>query len=282
MIEFRLHLTEGRLCTLSFPEEAERVSFALALDTTSNPDDRDLAIDIVGVLARMGNPRAEPLLGELIMSESERVAAAATRALAAGDVEGRYRELYRQRARRSDLSAIDVLSDWVDDDTKRVLEEIVGREAGFERERAWRSLSRIIWLEADNWKLRITSILSSRGRMALQDQDFDWALRVARHRSLPGLLDLLRHRLDEVEAEHVEFSKTIWGDADGYDVNHVYEQDFTGSWQVASLDWHFDDVLRAYAELGGKLTELEQQRLHNLGYGNDPRKRLFEFVKDWK
>jgi hypothetical protein len=282
MYEFRFHLTEGRLWALSFPQEAEHLSFALALDTTSHPGDRDLAIDIVGVLASLGNPRAEQLLCELIMSELERVAASATQALAASDAQGRHRELYRQRARRSDLSAIEVLSEWVDDGTKSVLKEIVAREAGIERERAWQSLSRLIWLEADNWATRLTSILSSRGRMALQGEHFDWALRVARHRSLPGLLDLLRQRLNEVEGEHVELSKVAWGDAEGYDVNHVYEQDFTGSFLVASIDWHFDDVLKAYAELGGNLTDLEQQRLHNIGYGNDPRKRLFEFVKDWK
>lgn len=73
----------------------------------------------------------------------------------------------------------------------------------------------------------------------------------------------------------------MWSDAEGFEVNHVCERDFTGSFLITTIDRHFDEVLKVYATLGGPLTEQEAQRLHNIGYGKDPRKRLFEFVKDW-
>ena len=280
MIEFQFHLTEARLWALSFPGEAERVSFPLALDAASNPDDRGLAIAIVGVLARMGNPRAEPVLCEVLRSDSKRAAESATWVLAEGDPQGRYRELYWQMARRGDFSVLEVLGDWVDPGAKQVLEEIVVRRTGAENYMASRSLRRISWLESPDWADRIVSILGSRQGMAFLD--FDWALRAARNRSLPGLSDLLCKRLREVEVEHVEFCKQAWGEVEGREGNPTHERNFTGSFEVAWLDWNFDDILKAYAELGGVLTDLEQKRLYNLGYGTDPQKRLFEFVKEWK
>jgi len=179
MSEFRFHLTEARLWALSFPREAEELCIPLALRESSNPDNRDLAIYVVGIVAGKGNFQAEQVLLDLAGSESECVASAATSALLQEDPNGRHRQLYRKRARHADLLALDILGDWVDEDSKQVLQEIVGRDAGIERDWAGNSLSRILWLEAPNWANRITSILVARGGTALQDRDFDWALRVS-------------------------------------------------------------------------------------------------------
>jgi hypothetical protein len=86
---------------------------------------------------------------------------------------------------------------------------------------------------------------------------FDWALHVARRRPLSGLLELLRNRLRQVEAEHAEFCTLAFAEPDATRVKQMCERDFTGSWLITNLDWNFDDALRTYAELGGKLTPVK-------------------------
>jgi hypothetical protein len=44
-------------------------------------------------------------------------------------------------------------------------------------------------------------------------------------------------------------------------------------------DLRYDDALIAYAELGGALNEIEQQRLYRFGYWGDFRKRLEELLQ---
>jgi hypothetical protein len=281
MVELGSHLTEARLWTLSFPGEAEEVAFPLAQDDAANLYDRGLGIYIVGVLARAGNTRAEKLLGALSQSDSENIAAEAASTLARGDLQGRYLELYCRRARGGDLAALMLLGDWVDPRSKEVLQDIVSNGTSTEQGLARKSLRRISWLEASNWAHRIETILAStRGEDSME---CDWALRVARNRSLPGLTGILRKRLQEAEAEHVELCKIAYNEPDACIPLPAHERDFIGSqFLVSSVDWNFDEVLQAFAELGGELTPLEHQRLYALGYGNDPRKRLFEFVSDWK
>jgi hypothetical protein len=274
MIEFRYHVVEARLWTRCFPDQAARIAFPLAKDESANLDDRDLAIRVLGFLVGLENRAAEALLLELVQSGSSHVAAQATWILSKEDRQGRFRKQYCERALRDDQFATDLLGDWADADSKEVLEQITQHQQFEMRATASTSLRRIGWLERPDWASRVASILESRhGTTYL---DFDWALRIARQGSLPGLVDLLRNRLREVEVEHAEFCRRAF--EEGYDT----ERDFAKTFQIAALDWYFDDLLKVYAEIGGSLTVLEQQRLYTLGYGTDPRKHLFEFVAAWK
>lgn len=279
MVELRHHWTEARLWALSFPRVAEGRCFRLAEDNAANADDRDLAIYVVGILAGLGKAEAVSVLINTLKSDSIQAAATATRCLVNQDPEGRYRELYWERARRGDTSALEVLGDWVDPRSRKVLEGIVRLGEGEVGERAWRSLCRLGWLEAADWETRIRILIGS--RVGYDAQHLDWALRVARNRSILGLAELLRTRLREDEEEHRKLMSESMDRLQECRIGSAYEQEFIRGFRLIWVDRHFDEVLRACSEAGGVLTDLEKERLHFLGDGSDPRKRLFEFVHDW-
>lgn len=281
MLEFRYSLTEARLWALCFPVEAERTSFVLARDMASNPDDRSLAVSIVGVLSGAGNTMAEGLLAHLGSSAEKTVAAQAAFELAYRDAPGGHLELYQKMAQASELFAVEVLGDWPDAGSKRILEAIMarGESGGADYELARSSWRRISWLESANRDQILAEILGSQGVASFRD--IEWALRVARRLHLPTLPSLLRNRMRRVEEEHAQFCESAFADADRSAFDRAYRQEFAGGWLISSIDWHFDEFLKAFAECGGVLTGLEAERLDFIGYGPDPRRRLLELVSRW-
>lgn len=275
MRDLGFQVTPARLWALSFPQEAEGHALPLAADRGADARDRELAVEIVGVLARRGNARAEALLVDLARSDVDPVRGTATRVLSIGDLQGRHRDLYRHRARQGDFAALEVLGDWDDAASESVLREIASRDNSGPSQFARESLERILWLQRPDWAQTVREFLRGGGVAAFRG--FDWAVRVARRRELPELLPLLRERIRAVESEHERWFGALGG-VEPCVPNQVPECSFTRSFIVASMDWHFDDALTAYADLGGELTPLEEERLHFLGHGKDPRKRLFELV----
>jgi hypothetical protein len=281
MRERRCYLTEARLWTLTYPQEAEGVAFPLARDEASNPDDRDLAIAIVGVLAGAGNRSAEALLIKICSSPHPEAAATAMQALYQRDPLGRHRDLYQRKARELVLGAIEALGDWSDPESRAILEAIVARDsrsaAGY---LASRSLKRLQRLDQPDWTLMALSILGATSGMEVHE--VEWALRIAVRQPIPGVMVILRKRLQDAEAEHAKFCQEAWDTGREGGINAVTEKDLKSSFLIITLDWNFDNVLKAFAEMGGELTETERHRLHFLGYDSDSRKRLFKLVADWK
>jgi hypothetical protein len=279
MSEFRYSLIEARLWATAFPTDAEQAAFPLAGDTASNTDDRALAIAIIGTLAGIGNPRAEPVLLAASRSPEKGVAQAALFQLSQRDATGRHLALYQEKARALDIPALIALGDWADERSKEILEEVMARGGG-EYEIAAHSWRRISWLKSPDRDKILAAIL--RSRSAMDFNEFHWALRMARRHSLPGLTGLIETRLREDEAEHLKFFASIFDVTDGCRLEEAYRRDFVRGGVADPPAWYFDELLKAYADSGGALTELEKERLDYIGYGPHPRTRLFELVFRWK
>lgn len=275
MTEFNFHLVEARLWCLSYPKQAEELALKLSGDSSANDDDRGLAVHILGVLCGLGNAGVESFLCRLATSDNKRLSETATWALARWDVEGRHRDLFRQTALKGIFRAIDVLGEWSDDISEAVLNQIAS-QGTTGRECAQLSLLRLNWLKRSDWAETVREILrdSSQHRF----RHFDWALRVARQRRLPNLLNLLRERLRAAEQESMKRCWDMWDGLELDQKDELSRRDFTETFGPPHVDWYFDDILISYAELGGELTALEQARLRFLGHGKDARKRLFELM----
>jgi hypothetical protein len=278
MVEAGFHRTEARLWTLVFPKEAAEFAFAAAQEDAADPDDRALAVYMVQVLALSGDPRAEALLLGITRTGDRRDAAAARIGLNALDPQGEYAEIHRRAALQGEPDAVETLGTWVDNDNTAALQAIAASGDSELRWNATRSLLRMGWLKSRDLDSRLKACLSSDlGEGYLH---FDWALRIARNRSLPGLKNILRRRLDAGEAAHRSWCASFYDRGEGCVPGQGYEREFTERYRIADDD-HFDEVLRAYAELGGPLSDLERRRLDFLGYGDNPSRRLFEFVIAW-
>lgn len=265
------HLKDARLWAAAFPKEAEKFAFAIAKDSTADPDDRRVAILYLGQMMESGNPAAETLLHAIARAGTDSIASSAVWTLADRDSEGRYLELYRDQARRGDYLSLMVLGDWVDAGSRRVLEELLAR-GDVHRSSIEMCLQRITLLECADWFDRIAPILDS--RIGAASNWFDWALRVSRRRGHPGIVPRLRTRLRQVEEELLQVHANWKYRTDSF------EDVFVKWFEVAQLDRYFDEALVAYSELGGELTELEARRLEMLGYRVDPLRRLTELMQD--
>ena len=88
----------------------------------------------------------------------------------------------------------------------------------------------------------------------------------AQRRSWPALLDTLKARL----AKYAE--KVL---AYGPQGAEAYARD---GHPAGLEDYYHDDLLVAYASMGGALTELQEKRLRRFGYGVNPGTRLDELL----
>ena len=66
----------------------------------------------------------------------------------------------------------------------------------------------------------------------------------------------------------------------GLFVSKTFEKDFVTARFVGLMnEFHFDEMLLAYVDLGGELNDLEKKRLRYAGYACDPKVRLAELMK---
>lgn len=280
----KFHYDKARLWTLAYPGDAEGIVIPIVLDSSSDPDDRELAIYSLGILAEEGYTRATGVLVEIAAAGHDPWSHRATEALVRADSDGVHRSIYWNKARQGNYAAVQALGDWVDTSSVRVLEEIQTRArslsdgvlAGFARE----SLEHIGILSSPNWVQALEPMLVVRGSKF--ERSFAWALRVAARRSMPGLATLLRVRLDHSENEFRQSMCAYFDISPESDLSGVkpYVDGFTHGFLFTQADAFFDDVLIAFARLGGQLTELERGRLQALGYLGDPKDRLAELLAE--
>ncbi len=276
--EEAFHIREARLLALACPDLAEQYATALVLDTTADNEHRRYAAFVLGALAKNGDKSAEATLYQVSCGKDDPIIEESLRMLSEADGQGEYRTLYWTKCREAHDSAFDYACYWEDVSTRQLMRELlhaprdrpypegaIGISAKFALERL-----DILAASSTPGQGPLYDLLENRAhRMAIW---FPWALRAAAARNLPGLDAILRRRIDAVETDLVKQGRM--GDperADGF----VQNGDIAGG-----SDKFFDDILLAYAERGGKLTEMERRRLRHFGYFCDPMERLLEVLAE--
>jgi len=124
-----------------------------------------------------------------------------------------------------------------------------------------------------------TEILRIIEEYARDSPSTGWALRAAELNALDGTLPAMRKRLDADEAKARGHLDDIRIRALGsLELPEAVRELVTSTTLVQREDEFYDDVLVAFARMGGILTPFEQQRLRTFGYACDPKERLAELV----
>lgn len=254
-VVWRLYL-KARLLTLAYPNIAEGLLLERAVDSARPLQMRALSIGLLGRLYRAGRTHLDAALKEFANGPDPYLGSVAMRELAAVDSTGRFLVLYRNKCRLNSWAAFDAVSCWVDPMTIQDMNRIIADSPGndfFEstlRLSAEEVLAKLRILASPDCDATLERIVEG----LISSDRFEWALKVARMKSLPGLLEALRRRLHHVqsplspdasEAERHDYAQVVLAGADP-------------ARSVAAgcyIDEHFDDALVAYAELGGELKD---------------------------
>jgi len=279
------HLREGRLLAWAYPEETETVACAIAQNPTAETYDRSYAIYLLGILACKGRKNAEGALLSLA-SASNPPSHEALHALYTSDDSGQYRVLYLSRCSDVSLDALRMVGMWVDPRTTDLMGELIRKYPGQEfpaceiRGEAEQAMRQIEILTSPDWASQLLPILS--GEKHDRFNWTEWAMRTAKMRGMPNLTDIYRKRLDRGEERIRRWERTLIEEGISTPENS-YKRQFLEAYVLHEADdTSFDDVLIAYSELGGKLSDLEQRRLRFFGYACDPKQRLEELLASGK
>lgn len=283
---WKLYL-KGRLLTLSYPNIMEGVLLTRAADSSRSEHMRSFSIALLGQLYRAGWSSSEATLHRIARDPHPYLSGEALRELAEVDATGRFLDLYRDKCPLQVWPAFDAVSYWHDPTTVAEMRRIAGNHPSNSfpestlRLRAEETLSRLEILASPECNQTLEGILKG----SHSSHRFRWALKVARIRPLPGLLSILRRRLDEAETPLSPDAS----DAERHDYALVIQAGVDPARELSegrrlsmSMDEHFDDALIAYAELGGPLNEGERLRLTVFGFVGDPRTRLEEMLNAGK
>ena len=275
-LESMFHFREARLFALVHPDAAEKLASDLAKDVSANDDERKFGFYMLKVLAGQGRSKAEQALYDVASGSNTRLTAWALQYLGEVDDKGRYRSLYLKRCQEFVGTGFHAISYWNDNAAVAILRNLADgpppkpSPRGESPLAAQVALDRISIIQAPDWEVRVTEILEKKAPDSANLTP--WALRIARIRSVPGLRDILRRRMDIAEQNGRE--------PKGLFINHEFEKDFVTARFVGVMnEFHFDEMLLAYMELGGELNDLEKKRLRYAGYAVDPKERLAELMK---
>jgi hypothetical protein len=249
-------LLKGRMLALAYPDVMEVALRSRATDASLEPQRRRICIRFLGELSKSGRPSAALTIRSLAESPDRAVSGAALDCLSEIDLQGEHRALYLSRCGDESWDGFEAVALWNDLVTVQEMERIVAASptdpqlsSGFRLD-ALNVLKKLRILSSPDWVVQIDTILAGPGD---PEEQFRWALKVARARLIPGVLEFLRLRLDRTENPPPD--------------DHPWMKDV-----------HYDEALIAYAELGGELNEIEKERLYQFGYWGDFRKRLEELL----
>jgi hypothetical protein len=254
--------TALRLFALGYPEVAESWAAKVAPDPGSPPWERPPAIRLLGHLASAMGGAPESVLMRLCRDADGETHLLAEEVLVKADPEGSHRELYRELARAGDAPAAEALSFWRDPEAITILEDgpawvfhpYHGRPVDPRN-----ALTRLKAFEGGTWEGMVKEAIV--GQLPLLSAHFTWAVRVGLERRPAWFGAALRERMGtEYASGRFRFLKD--------------HQAYVDSVVV-------DDLLVALSEIGGPLSEDEQQYLRNYGYLGEPRQRLDEWLDRW-
>jgi hypothetical protein len=265
-------IVQARILAIRYPGETEAFALRIASDPKSTDSDLQFAAKVLGILASRNSSAALEALLKLAQGEKVAVVSVALEAIFSLDREGQYRALYPAACKRDILEVFDLGPYWVDEETKRTLEDIRRKnleqysEDSFTKE----ALERMRILESPERSSRLEALVKGEPPGNQWSPDFSderqrWALRVLEKSPSPRVLECLRLRLEKEERFFAEWDRVHVGPT------HP-------GWTETS---DYDEYLIAYAALGGKLNKVENERLTYYGYGDDPGPRLRELLAHW-
>lgn len=282
LFERDFHYREARLLASVYPEAAELVAEELLGAKDASVFEQNMATRMLGALAERGNRRAELLLlRQAGAKPNDPARESALSALHEQDRGCVYEPFYREQWRIGGEWARGMLDLVPDRTTIELLQKASSDPAqpDYVREDVGGALARLRLLQSSDAETRLAEIIiappiRARGEEeAKQDRERRWALRAARVRDL-DLRSLLRRRLDrDLEAAREERLPTAYA-------RRPFAEEFRDDVFLFPSDW--DDVLVAYAEMGGAPNVLERERLREFGFLCDPKVRLQEILEGLK
>jgi len=276
LIEQSLFYREARLCALAFPQVMERVSSAVALDPSASPVERGFAAWTLSIVATTDHPGGVGAILQFLTRDSEPlVRDVALGGLALSDKNGQLKSLYWEACRKGSLTGFSLVSQWLDSGTISEMKAILAQQPT--NTDAQKVLKRMDILASAQWESELGMILAESTAPDMTSQW--WALEICKTRGSKVLMETLRDRLDR----GLQAARKTWEEkrpAGGAS----FEQAFATSTDISKTtdDPGFDDLLVAFSEAHGQLTDLEKARLRTFGYACDPRKRLEELLTTGK
>lgn len=270
--EERRFYREARLLALAFPDKILALASKEARNAGNDNATRAFFEYILMLLAKQGIVAACQSLEALIQDSDPIVASIALSALGSTDREGKHRDMYMDWCKRGSLTPYFILDQWVDQVT---IAEMQRQVAVGSRPFAKEVLRRLDVLADPRGNDKLEAIIRHKQLYELDDPGV-WAINMLRRRDKDRFLQVARSELDRTFKDGKEFweqdyRKKPFAAAYGNDARLNLGR---GLWPT-----EYDDLLVAYSEEGGRLSELEKMRLRTFGYGCDPVERLAELLE---
>lgn len=269
-------LIAARLLAITHPDETEACAVAILSDPQAGEDDVLFSIKTLEVLATEGRKAAENALAQAAQSRKWTTAHAALEALASCDKQGVHRGLYLNQLVNGTMEIAQLGPHWADAQTKSILQQLLNESTQPGKRKVGNfiseALARVTILEAGDRDGQLEQLIAYRRGTdwpvkAVHRQV--WALRVVQMSPTPKTLEVLRERLDVAEVEAMGVLEK--------DTDKKPRAAHPG-YVHATGDDYYDQALLAYWRLGGKLNQVETQRLTHYGYLGDPRQKLQEIL----
>lgn len=273
-------LVEARLLARGWTGDILPAAIAIAFDPARSVEERSFAVLVLGMLAELKQPEAEAALLRMASSAEEPLAERALVQLAQSDASGACRDLYLRKCSAGSPAGYDAIGPWVDSrlaESWRTLVRRADEDPASAPEgviSAAVALKKVDALSSADWRERLRSILED--PFWEGGQWTGWALAAARVRAPELVVESLRKRLDQgMDRARRRNSDTEEDDRRLGTPHPSFVDAFATRPALEGVrDLFFDDVLVAYAQSGGSLTDLESRRLTTFGYIGDPKVRL--------
>jgi hypothetical protein len=277
-------ILHGRLLAQLDPEGVEQEASKIASDQSLTVEERSWGIRLLGVLAQAGHRESFDLLKKLIVDPNHGLREVAVYSISESDPFVKERPLYFGECSEGNISAFDAVSSIRDPATVSLMDTL-------KDQKSHRLYGRLVLMANDvlakqeilalaDPESRLVQIL---GNPASEDLS-EWALRASGPKPSHRIMETLRKRLDlSLENGKRRFEKdSQLSRREGLDVEpRTFEELYVAHTNSTTIpDPIYDQCLLAYWQAGGKVTELETQRLRQFGYGCDPGQRLSELLAE--
>lgn len=268
----RLHLTEIRLLSLSFPEKSFTLARALLHDPSSDKVDKDLACYSLGILLQAGLPEASETLVQATKTRDSAVSQKAIETIADFGSLTRHRDILIPAAFEGHIPAIQALGRDGSIENISRLETLVSTLEKSPLPGLWyavmeaqEALEKARILGQQEWNALLLDIIVTQG-----GHKVPWVLKVIETQPIEGIDLAFRDFLQKAEHREIEFLRN----APGFDQRHNPTEDLICSIDLSDHQSYYDDVLLAYSKLGAKLSSLQKARLEYFGMLGDPKELL--------
>ena len=277
--QIRSGRSDLRLLALAFAGQSlEAAKRMLAAEPRSFPD-AEAALWILSVLSDQGDEAARKALVSVGLGGDAPLASMALEFAPSLENLDFLRPVLLKKAAEDSPQAIQLLARISGPEARNALHALLADTASWKRALAQDILDVKAEFEGGTWAQTF--------RGALDGSNLEWrrdvrlALELAAKRPVPGMLDLMRERLDKAKrASRDRFVADEGRRLEGLLLDAEFERTFRTSLYPTLADPDYGHVLLAYWRLGGELSALDKGHLRHLGYGCDPAERLAELVAE--